>query len=53
MKYSHIKPIHMSIIQWTCPQKCGHYPNTNFICKIAVVHTRQNTCIGCLLWYTI
>ena len=26
------------MILWTCPQKCGHYPNTNFICKIAVMH---------------
>ena len=25
----HIKPIHVSTILWTCPQKCGHYPNTN------------------------
>ena len=49
----HIKPIHVSTILWTCPQKCGHWPNTNFICKIAVVHTRQNTCIGCFLWYVI
>ena len=22
------------MILWTCPQKCGHYPNTNFICKL-------------------
>ena len=51
MTYSHIKPIHVSMILWTCPQKCGHYPNTNFICKIAVVHTCQNTRIGCFLWY--
>ena len=46
-------PIHVSMILWTCPQKCGHYPNTNFICKIAVVHTRQSTHIGNSLWYTI
>ena len=31
----------MSTFLWTCPQKCGHYPNTNFICKIAVMHTCQ------------
>ena len=49
----HTKPIHVSMILWTCPQKCGHYLNTNFICTIAVVHTRQNTHIGCFLWYTI
>ena len=37
----HNRPIHVSTILWTCPQKCGHYPNTNFICKIAVMHTCQ------------
>ena len=51
MKYSSHMHICVSTILWTCPQKCGHYPNTNFICKIAVVHTHQNTHIGYFLWY--
>ena len=29
-----IKPIHVSTILWTCLQKCGHSPNTNFTIKL-------------------
>ena len=53
MKYSSHMHICVSTILWTCPQKCGHWPNTNFICKIAVVHTHQKTHIGCFLCYFI